>query len=101
MDNDVYVYNSYGKKYEVFRRCLELFVEFLIGDYIVFYWYCGFYWYYVIIEEIYLEIGIFDIIEYFNIVEGFWNDNSDLEDLLNFFLLFIVRVMRRSWRLNF
>ena len=98
MDNDVHVYNSYGKKYEVPRRRLKLFAELLIGDHIAFHRHCGSYWHHAIIEEIHSETGTLDIIEYSNTVEGFWNDNFGSS---NSFPLRIARVMRRSWRPNF
>lgn len=101
MDNDVHVYNSYGKKYEVPRRRLKLFAELLIGDHIAFHRHCGSYWHHAIIEEIHSETGTLDIIEYSNTVEGFWNDNSGSEDSSNSFSLPIAKVMRRSWRPNF
>ena len=101
MDNDVHVYNSYGKKYEVPRRRLKLFAELLIGDHIAFHRHCGSYWHHAIIEEIHSETGTLDIIEYSNTVEGFWSDNFGSGDSSNSSPLRIARVMRRSWRPNF
>lgn len=101
MDNDVHVYNSYGKKYEVPRRRLRLFAELLIGDHIAFHRHCGSYWHHAIIEEIHSETGTLDIIEYSNTVEGFWSDNFGSGDSSNSSPLRIARVMRRSWRPNF
>lgn len=101
MDNDVHVYNSYGKKYEVPRRRLKLFAELLIGDHIAFHRHCGSYWHHAIIEEIHSETGTLDIIEYSNTVKGFWNDNFGSGDSSNSSPLRIARVMRRSWRPNF
>ena len=101
MDNDVHVYNSYGKKYEVPRRRLKLFAELLIGDHIAFHRHCGSYWHHAIIEEIHSETGTLDIIEYSNTVKRFWNDNFGSEDSSNSSPLRIARVMRRSWRPNF
>lgn len=51
-----------------------------------------FYWYYGIVEEICLRIDELDVIEYFNIVREFLNDNCFL--LKNFKNIVVVKVVR-------
>ena len=75
-NDEVLVYNSHGKKYEVPRLRVYSIYDLQRGDHIAFHRFWGAYWHHAIVEDVDTKSGEIRIIEYTNSATGFSVDNS-------------------------